>query len=174
MGKFLLKTLLNSAKKWCKTLIQLITVFLFLFLVAYKELKRAKWQCLLVDFSWTFIYVKSQKMVGVCSVICSKNCSLILASNSINAWNGRYGQVFNWCKLIMIGYVRAGRDNVEAMGTGLSALVNCIHITVWVEATIWEWAWSKFNHIPETELYIWKRGSCERKGEFEMDGLYYF
>lgn len=69
--------------------------FFVLFFIAHKELKRAKWQCLLVDFSCTFIYVKSQKMVGVFSVICSKNCSLILASNSINAWNGRYRQVFN-------------------------------------------------------------------------------
>lgn len=38
----------------------------------------------------------------------------------------------------MTGYVRAGCNDAKALGTGLSAPVNYIHLTIRVEATIWE------------------------------------
>lgn len=74
----------------------------------------------------------------------------------------------------LIGYVRADCNDVTALGIGLSAPVNCILITVWVEATIREWTGSKSEHFPETALYIWQGGISERKSEFEINGLFNF
>lgn len=61
--------------------------------------------------------------------------------------------------------VSAPFDNVKTLGTGLSAPVNCVYVTVRMEATIWEW-WDESKPFKETTIYIWKGRSCERKGDF--------
>lgn len=43
----------------------------------------------------------------------------------------------------------AASEDVKTVGAGFYALVNCVYISAWVEATIWEWDWSKSKHFPE-------------------------
>lgn len=72
----------------------------------------------------------------------------------------------------MTDLVTAPSDNVKTLGTGLSPPVNCVYITVRMEATIWEW-WAESKPFKETAIYIWKGRSCERKGDFfSLPGIY--